>query len=98
MMDVENQDTVKCTSNRVVEKDFSDNVEYRKSPQPFRSRAFRTLSDVLKFPSGGEGGFRFNHPNSLSFMPALALTYIKCIPKMDTFQATFSYVILLHRF
>ena len=31
MMDVENQDTVKCTSNRVVEKDFSDNVEYRKS-------------------------------------------------------------------
>ena len=59
MMDVENQDTVKCTSNRVVEKDFSDNVEYRKSPQPFRSRAFRTLSDVLEFPSGGEGGLVF---------------------------------------
>ena len=43
-------------------------------------------------------GVRFNHPNSLNFIPALALTYIKCIPKMDTFQATFSYVILLHRF
>ena len=55
MMDVENQDTVKCTSNRVVEKDFSDSVEYRKSPQPFRSSAFRILSDVLEFPSGGEG-------------------------------------------
>jgi hypothetical protein len=58
MMDVENQDTVKCTSNRVVEKDFSDNVEHRKSPQAFRSRAFRTLSDVLDFPSGGEGGIQ----------------------------------------
>ena len=60
MMDVENQDTVKCTSNRVVEKDFSDNVEHRKSPQAFRSRAFRTLSDVLDFPSGGGGGMNWS--------------------------------------
>ena len=59
MMDVENQDTVKCTSNRVVEKDFSDNVEHKKSPQPFRSRAFRISWDVLAFPGGGEGGLVF---------------------------------------
>ena len=59
MMDVENQDTVKCTSNRVVEKDFSDNVEYRKSPQPFKSRAFNISSDILEFASGGEGGLVF---------------------------------------
>ena len=42
----------------VVENDFSDNVEHRKSPQPFRSRAYRTLTDVLEFPSGGEGGIQ----------------------------------------
>lgn len=58
MMDVENQDTVKCTSNRVVEKGFSDNVEHRKSPQPFKSRAFRISSDVLEFSNGGEGGIQ----------------------------------------
>ena len=59
MMDVENQDTVKCTSNRVVEKDFSDNVEHRTSPQPFKSRAFRISSDVLEFSNDGEGGLVF---------------------------------------
>ena len=58
MMDVENQDTVKCTSNRVVEKDFSDNVEHRKSLQPIKSRAFRISSDVLEFSNGGEGGIQ----------------------------------------
>ena len=58
MMDVENQDTVKCTSNKVVEKDFSDNVEHRKSPQPFKSRAFRISSDVLEFSNEGEGGIQ----------------------------------------
>jgi hypothetical protein len=62
MMDVENQDTVKCTSNRVVEKDFSDNVEHRKSPQPFKSRAFNISSDILEFASGGEGGIRTHVP------------------------------------
>lgn len=58
MMDVENQDTVKYTSNRVVEKDFSDNVEHRKSPQPFGSRAFNISSDILEFANGGEGGIQ----------------------------------------
>lgn len=58
MMDVENQDTVKCTSNKVVEKDFSDNVEHRKSPQPFKSRAFRISSNVLEFSNDGEGGIQ----------------------------------------
>ena len=62
MMDVENQDAVKYTSNRVVEKDFSDNVEHRKSPQPLRLKAFRISSDVLEFPSGGEGGIRTHVP------------------------------------
>ena len=69
----------------------------QKSPQPVQGLSgFHRMSWSLQVAE--RVGFRFNHPNSLNFIPTLALTCIKCIPKMDTFQATFSYVILLHRF
>ena len=43
MMDVENQDTVKCTSNRVVEKDFQTTLNTEKALKPFKSRAFNFI-------------------------------------------------------
>lgn len=98
MMDVENQDTVKCTSNRVVEKDFQTTLNTEKALNHSGQGLFGLYRMSWSFQVAERVEFRFNHPNSLIFIPALALTYIKCIPKMDTFQATFSYVILLHRF
>ena len=70
----------------------------RKSGKPLYCLLSGLYWTVKNIKMADRVGFRFNHPNSLNFIPALALTYIKCIPKMDTFQATFSYVILLHRF
>ena len=70
-MDVENQDAVKYTSNRVVEKDFSDNVEHRKSPQTVQVQGLFGLYRMSwSFQVAERVGFRFNHPNSLNFIPA----------------------------
>ena len=79
--------------------DFAGRHGTQKSPQTVQAQGlFGIYRMSWSFQVAERVGFRFNHPNSLNFIPTLALTCIKCIPKMDTFQATFSYVILLHRF